>query len=166
MVEASAQGSVATAVQSSAKMLLKKMATQAKGLGMPNEPPVKRLVDKMLFNYRNLGFIHLLFPKATVLHTVRDPMDTLLSCYTHKFDDKGLEWAFDAEALVEQYSQYLAIMAHFRRVLPPGRIVDVHYQRLVEGPEPYLRSLLEESLGLHWDDRCVSASPCACRVAW
>lgn len=34
----------------------------------------------------------MLFPQAKILHTMRDPMDTLFSCYKHKFDDKGLEW--------------------------------------------------------------------------
>eukprot|EP01041_Mallomonas_annulata_P013597 gene13597-28873_t len=50
-----------------------------------------RVVDKMLFNYRNIGFIHLVFPNAVIIHTIRDPLDTLLSCYKHKFDDGGLE---------------------------------------------------------------------------
>ena len=35
-------------------------------------------------NYRNIGLIHLLFPYATILHLVRDPMDTLYSCYSSK----------------------------------------------------------------------------------
>jgi hypothetical protein len=48
-----------------------------------------RVVDKMLFNYRNVGLIHLLFPNAVILHTVRDPMDTIWSIYRHKFDDPG-----------------------------------------------------------------------------
>jgi hypothetical protein len=46
---------------------------------------------------RNIGFIHLIFPKAAIVHTMRDPMDTLFSCYKHKFDDSGLEWALDFE---------------------------------------------------------------------
>jgi hypothetical protein len=37
----------------------------------------------------------MIFPHAVILHTMRDPMDTLFSCYKHKFDDAGLEWALD-----------------------------------------------------------------------
>ena len=33
-----------------------------------------RIVDKMLFNYRNIGFIHMLFPDAPIIH-VRLPCD-------------------------------------------------------------------------------------------
>jgi hypothetical protein len=36
-----------------------------------SEPRPRWVVDKMLFNYRNVGFIHLLFPNAVILHTVR-----------------------------------------------------------------------------------------------
>jgi len=31
---------------------------------------VAAVVDKMLFNFRNIGFIHLLFPEAKIIHTV------------------------------------------------------------------------------------------------
>ena len=35
----------------------------------------KRFVDKMLTNYMNVGFIHMLFPNALILHVAREPMD-------------------------------------------------------------------------------------------
>ena len=54
----------------------------------PGHHPV-HIIDKMLFNYRNIGLIHLVFPHAIILHTVRDPMDTLFGCYKQKFDDSG-----------------------------------------------------------------------------
>jgi hypothetical protein len=85
---------------------------------------LKHVVDKMLFNYRNIGFIHLVYPNALIINTVRDPLDTLLSCYKSKFDDQGLEWALDIKHLVLQYSIYLHIMHHFRSVLP-NRIIDI-----------------------------------------
>ena len=42
------------------------------------------MVDKMLGNYKNLALIHLVFPNAIILHTVRDPMDTLFSCHIRR----------------------------------------------------------------------------------
>jgi hypothetical protein len=48
-----------------------------------------RIIDKMLFNYRNVGLIHLVFPNAVILHTIRDPLDTIFGCYKQKFDDSG-----------------------------------------------------------------------------
>lgn len=86
--------------------------------------PLSLPIFKALIAALSLGFIHLVYPNAVILHTMRDPMDTLYSCYKHKFDDHGLEWALDAGQLVRQYVRYLEIMAHFRKVLP-GRVVDV-----------------------------------------
>ena len=39
----------------------------------------KRITDKLLTNYFFLGLINLLFPKAKVIHTQRNPVDTCLS---------------------------------------------------------------------------------------
>ena len=39
----------------------------------------KKITDKLLTNYFFLGLIYLLFPKAKVIHTMRDPVDTCLS---------------------------------------------------------------------------------------
>jgi hypothetical protein len=50
-----------------------------------------------------IGFIQLVYPNATIIHTMRDPMDTLYSCFKHKFDDTGLEWSMDPEELALQY---------------------------------------------------------------
>jgi hypothetical protein len=114
-----------------------------------NHNQFKKLIDKMLFNYRNIGFIHLMFPHAIILHTMRDPMDTLFSCYKHRFDDKGLEWTLDPEALALQYATYLDIMYHFRMVLP-GRVIDVRYEELVSNPEGVMKNIIEK-LGLKWN---------------
>jgi len=110
---------------------------------------IKRVVDKMLFNYRNIGFIHLTFPNAVILHTIRDPMDTLLSCFKHKFDDGGLEWSLDVNHLVAHYVQYLKIVNHFRKVLP-GRVLDVSYEQLVADPERVMKNVIAK-LKLDWD---------------
>ena len=109
----------------------------------------KHIVDKMLFNYRSIGFIHYVYPEAVIVHMVRDPMDTLLSCFTHKFDHHGLEWSMNEDNLVDQFVIYLQIMNHFRRVLP-GRIIDVRYEELVNDPERVLRPLLGR-MKVDWD---------------
>lgn len=141
-------------VDKNAKILLQKMlATASKvSTNSSHKERILRVVDKMLFNYRNIGFIHLLYPEALILHTVRDPMDTLLSCFTQKFDDSGLDWAFEPKALVNEYTDYLKIMAHFRDALP-GRVIDVLYDDVVKDSDRYIRELVVKKIGLQWHDR-------------
>ena len=78
----------------------------------------------LIFGSFSKGFLHMVFPEALILHTMRDPMDTLFSCFRCKFDDAGLEWSLDPAHLSLQYALYLEIMQHFRKVLP-GRVVDI-----------------------------------------
>ena len=46
-----------------------------------------RITDKMPFNFRLLGLIALLFPKARVIHCRRNAMDVCLSCYFARFKE-------------------------------------------------------------------------------
>jgi len=78
----------------------------------------KRFVDKMLLNYMNVGFIHMLFPNAMILHVIRNPMDTLFSAYKHDFPPGSLDYTSDFVGLAEMYNCYRDIMNHWDRVLP------------------------------------------------
>ena len=112
------------------------------------------ILDKMLFNYKNVGFIHMVYPASTILHMVRDPMDNLFSAYKKKFDDQGMEWTLNIEQLVANYVEYLRIMQHYRTVLP-GRVLDVPYELLVNYPRNVLPQIVE-AIGLEWDESILN----------
>jgi Flp pilus assembly protein TadD len=107
-----------------------------------------RIVDKLPGNYYFLGLISVLFPNATIVHAVRHPLDTCLSCYFQNFIDVG--WANDFKQIGEIYRLYRDIMEHWKRVLPAGKIVEVQYERLIEDPENEARRIVE-SCGLEWN---------------
>jgi tetratricopeptide (TPR) repeat protein len=111
---------------------------------------LRYIVDKMLFNYRNIGFIHMVFPEAPIIHMIRDPLDTLLSCYRLKFDDIGLHWTLKIPDLVLQYVMYLETVHHFRTVLP-NRILDIRYEDLVLNPAPVLKKVFSRMPSLEYD---------------
>jgi len=115
---------------------------------------IRFVVDKMLFNYRNIGFIHIVHPDSLIIHVVRDPMDTLFSCFKTRFDDSGLEWALDFSDLVLQYVLYLQILDHYRTLLP-GRMVEIRYDDLVRHPRQVLRMIVVNKLHLKWDSNML-----------
>jgi hypothetical protein len=45
-------------------------------------------------------------------------------------------------------------MAHWRKVLPPGTLLDVPYEELVSDQETWTRKILAH-LDLEWDVRCL-----------
>lgn len=51
-----------------------------------NEVKLARIIDKLNTNHRNVGFIHILFPNALIIHAVRNPMDSVFSSYKHDFN--------------------------------------------------------------------------------
>jgi hypothetical protein len=114
--------------------------------------PKLKFVDNVMDNYKNLALIHLIFPNAVILHTVRDPMDTLFSCYKTKFNrmDKHV-YALDLKHLTLEYAIYLKIMHHFKTILPPGRIIDVSYEELVMNPTKVMKTVVKDALQLPWD---------------
>ncbi len=116
-------------------------------------PKAKRIVDKHPLNFLNLGLIHLMFPKARVIHCRRDVLDTCLSCYFQNFTN-GQEYSFDPEDLGFYYRHYRRLMTHWTKVLPE-KPFDLNYEELVADHEPVARKLLA-FVGLDWHDDCAA----------
>ncbi|MBA3564224.1 MAG: sulfotransferase [Gammaproteobacteria bacterium] len=115
-------------------------------------PGAERIVDKMLFNYTLLGMIRLMFPRARIIHCLRDPLDTCVSCYTTAFaNDRG--FTNSLEDLGATYRTYRDLMRHWHAVLPGG-MLDVAYESLIENLDAGARRIVD-FLGLEWSDGCL-----------
>ena len=113
-----------------------------------------RIIDKMPGNVINLGLIAILFPQASIIHTIRDPMDTCWSCYVQNFNNKRfLSWTHSLEDAGFYYQQYRRLMDHWQKVLPL-KILDVHYEGLLDSQESISRQMIEH-IGLDWEDACL-----------
>ncbi|CAB9512435.1 Inherit from NOG: sulfotransferase [Seminavis robusta] len=114
----------------------------------------RRFVDKMLNNYYNIGFIHMLFPKALILHVIREPMDTIFSAYKHEFPPGTLDYTSDFSSLAELYHSYRDLMDHWDKELP-GRVTHVRYEDLVHDMPGMAKSIIQAT-GLEWHDDVLS----------
>ena len=119
-----------------------------RGLG----PGAERVTDKTPFNFYHLGLIALLFPGARIVHCVRDPLDTCLSCYFQNFGTGNL-YSFDLAHTGSFYRQYDRLMAHWREHLDLP-LLEVRYEEHVAEPERVCRALLA-FLDLEWDPACL-----------
>ncbi len=95
--------------------------------------------DKLPSNFFNLGFIAQALPQARILHMVRDPMETCFSNLRELFSDAN-PYSYDLEELATFQRHYTKLMQHWHRALP-GRVLDVHYDQLVDTPEQTLRAI-------------------------
>ena len=122
-------------------------------LPAPGEGKV-RIVDKLPDNFLRIGLIRLILPNAKIIHTVRNAADTCVSCYSKLFTS-GQHFSYEMGELGRYYRHYSELMTHWGSVLPPGAMLDVAYEDVVDDLEGQARRLIAYC-GLRWDDRCVS----------
>ncbi len=100
------------------------------------------LLDKMPVNFLHLGLIARMLPKARVIHCVRDPLDTALSCFFQDFTAPFLGFANDLGDLGWYLQDYRRLMDHWRAVLPL-RMLELPYEALVVDPDSWVRRMGE-----------------------
>jgi tetratricopeptide (TPR) repeat protein len=117
-----------------------------------HSPDMRFITDKMPGNFKFIGLIRLILPKAKVIHCRRDPADTGLSIFKNYFSGKH-EYSYDLRELGRYYNFYRSLMEHWQSVIP-GFIHDVQYEAMVADQEGQTRDLLEYC-NLDWDDACL-----------
>jgi tetratricopeptide (TPR) repeat protein len=113
-----------------------------------------RVADKVPLNFRYVGLIHAALPNARIIHTCRDPLDTCLSIFSILFTEAFQPYSYDLAELGRYHRAYQKTMAHWRSVLPPGVMIDVAYEDVVDDVETQARRIVAHC-GLEWDDRCL-----------
>ena len=111
------------------------------------------VTDKMLTNFKLLGFIAMILPNAKVVHVRRAPLDCCLSCYCQPFTTGSL-FSYDLTELGQYYQAYHGLMTHWHKVLPNNFLMTIDYEDVVENPEKSARALISHC-GLKWEDNCL-----------
>lgn len=117
----------------------------------PNNEP--HFIDKLPYNFLNIGPIHAALPNAKIVQLDRHPMDTCYAVYKMLFGN-AYPFSYTFEELAAYYSAYRRLMEHWHAVLPKGRILKVRYEDLVEDQESHSRRILKHC-GLEWQDQVV-----------
>jgi tetratricopeptide (TPR) repeat protein len=116
-------------------------------------PTAERIIDKLPVNFLHLGLLHLALPNARIIHARRDPIDTCVSCFTRLFGGEQ-QFSYDLGELGRYYCRYESLMAHWRATLPPGAMLEVDYEQVVDDLETQARHIVDYC-GLEWDEACL-----------
>jgi tetratricopeptide (TPR) repeat protein len=116
-------------------------------------PAALRIVDKDLRNFRLVGLIALLLPRARVIYCRRDPMAVCFSCYMMPLAPAGLPYTTDLRNLGLYHREFERLMDHWVRLLGP-MIKVVDYEEVVADQERMSREIVAFA-GLEWDDACL-----------
>ena len=108
--------------------------------------------DKMPNNFRHLGLIKAMLPKAKIIDARRNPLDCCVSGFKQLFAE-GQEFSYDLADLGHYYADYVALMDHWDAVMP-GAVLRVQHETLLEDFEGEVRRILAY-LGLPFEDQCL-----------
>ncbi len=103
-------------------------------------------------NFRHLGLIHLMLPRAKIIDARREPMACCFGILKQLFAS-GQEFAYGVADMARYYRTYLELMRHWEAAMP-GCVLRVQYEDLVEDLEGGVRRLLAHC-GLEFESGCL-----------
>jgi len=109
-------------------------------------------IDKMPNNFRHIGLIHLMLPRARIIDVRREPMACCFSNLKQLFAS-GQEFTYSIESIARYYRTYLELMRHWDAVLP-RRVLRVHYEDVIEDLPGSVHRILE-FCGLSFEPACL-----------
>lgn len=112
-------------------------------------PDAERITDKRPDNFLYIGLVKALFPRSKIVHSVREPLDNILSVFFLYFDD-SISYGWRLDNIAHWFGQYRRLMAHWKSLYGDD-ILDLPYDRLVSDPAPVLEKL-QDFLGLERED--------------
>jgi len=110
-------------------------------------------IDKLLSNFKLIGPILMTLQNAKIVHIYRNPADVCFSIYSNFFNSQTMPWSSDQKSIINYYKQYELLMKHWNNLFP-NKIFNVSYEKLIEEPNIYLKSILN-FCNLEWEDECL-----------
>ena len=115
-------------------------------------PGKTRITDKTPINFLYVGLIRLILPNARIIHTMRDPVDTCVSCFANFF--AGQPFSYDLAELGRHYRWYHELMGPLAIGSAGRRPCSTSPTRRWSATWKQQARRLIDYCGLPWDDRC------------
>ncbi|EGD60864.1 TPR domain protein [Novosphingobium nitrogenifigens DSM 19370] len=109
-------------------------------------------IDKMPNNFRHIGLIARMLPKARIIDARREPMACCFSGFKQLFAE-GQDFSYNLESIGRYYRSYLTLMDHWHTVLP-GRILTVRHEDVLDDLEGQVARMLDY-LDLPFEEACI-----------
>ncbi len=108
-------------------------------------------VDKLPLNAVFLPVIYRLFPTAKIVLALRDPRDSVLSCYQQRFGmNAAMFQLLRLDSAARYYNAVMGLVRAARAELPLA-VHEVRYESVVSDFDTTVRGVLD-FLGLPWDE--------------
>ena len=103
--------------------------------------PAQYFTDKMPNNFRHIGLIKSILPKAKIIDVRKPYMAACFSCYKQLFAE-GQEFTYSLQLMHEYYTTYIKMMEFWDSIYP-NEIFLLDYELLVNKPTIQINNLLD-----------------------
>ncbi|MGB0993133.1 MAG: tetratricopeptide repeat-containing sulfotransferase family protein [Akkermansiaceae bacterium] len=111
----------------------------------------RTLLDKNPSLTLQLPVISAVFPETKIIFALRDPRDTIISCFMQELMMNSISLTYlDLQTACEQYARIMGLWLHLREVLK-NPWLEIRYEDLVKNTEEESKRVLT-FLDLQWDE--------------
>jgi hypothetical protein len=114
-----------------------------------------RLTDKSLDTLQIVPLVHAALPNARMVHVRRDALDTCFSAFATAFGERQVPFSYDLAELGRYHRVCARTTEHWRALVPPDRLLEIDYERLVADFESEARRIVA-FCGLPLDTGCLA----------
>ena len=140
------------AMNSASSITFKVLAMRYLRLINTHSSSARFVTDKMPHNFMALGLISMMFPKASIIHCLRNPVDNCLSCFMQSFTQNHA-YNRSLSDLGHYYNLYRDLMEHYEKTIPLD-ILSFQYEDSVADQERASKRLLDH-IGLDWNSNVL-----------
>ena len=115
---------------------------------------LKKVTDKLPFNFIFIGFIKCCLPNSKIIHCTRNSKDICISILKNYFPLDDVGFAHDEVEIVEYYKEYESLMSHWHSIFGE-EIYNFSYEQNIANPTKAAKDLINY-LELEWDDNCLN----------
>ncbi len=116
-------------------------------------PNAGLITDKRPDNFLYIGLIKSLYPKAKIIHTVRNPIDNCLSVFFLRLAPV-MNYATKLTDIAHFYQQQVRLTEYWKTLFAES-FYQLNYDCLIEEPRENTEAVLD-FLGLSWSDACMN----------
>ena len=109
--------------------------------------------DKMLTNFRFIGFIKYCFPNAKILYCKRNKSDNCFSIFSNHLGRLPLPWIYNENMLTKYYDLHSELMDHWIRIYGDD-ILKIDYENFVTNYKVEAKKIVEY-IGVKWNELCL-----------
>jgi len=113
-----------------------------------------RITDKFTYNFLHVGVIHKIFPRAKIIHCVRNPIANCVSLYKHNLGSHH-SYSSNFAKMIEYYRLYENLMEFWSKQFPSLNIKTIHYENMVTDFEAQVKQMLDYC-ELSFEENCLT----------